>query len=52
LSRNPTIFENLQKDLDKDRMLIFKDLPLPVNLNNRKIYKIDITIIEYNNEKI
>jgi hypothetical protein len=37
LGNNPTIFENLQKYLDKDRMLIFKDLPLPVNLNNRKI---------------
>ena len=37
LGNNPTIFENLQKYLDKDRMLIFQDLPLPANLNNRKI---------------
>jgi hypothetical protein len=37
LGNNPTIFENLQKYLDEDRMLIFQDLPLLANLNNRKI---------------
>jgi hypothetical protein len=37
LQNNPTVFENLQKYLDTDRMLIFKNLPLAENLHNRKI---------------